>query len=125
MKDNSTTLERSKSGKSTNGGTGFGWWSNGTQTMEGLARSNASLMQGAFGIAQEMLAFSQMRLRANIDAWSALAACRDPEELIKLQQSFTQSATTDCLNEANKVATQMADLLCGAAKCFGDQSART
>jgi len=126
MKDDATTSERTKHSKSGNGGMpSLGWWSEGaSQALEGLARSNSSLVQGTLDIAQEVLAFSQTRLRANLDAWSTLAACRSPEDLIKFQQSFAQNATSDCLNEAGKLTTQMVEVLRGAATCFEGQAAK-
>ena len=125
MRDDATSSDRVKPAKSGNGEmSGLGWWTEGSQrALDGWARSNSSLLKGTLDMAQEVVAFSQTRLNANASAWAALISCRSPDDLIKIQQTFAQTAATDCLNEASKLTTQMVGILCGAAKCFGEQPA--
>jgi len=78
-----------------------------SQTLDQWAKSNLSLTKSALDIAREMVAFSQARLQANVDAWMGLAACRNPDDLIKFQGTFAQSAATDYLNEANKLTAHL------------------
>ena len=122
-----TTPERAKQAKpALNEMPDLRWWNGGShQALEGWAQSSASLMRSTVEVAQEIATFYQKRLQANMDALTAMASCRSPDELVKLQQTFAQNATTDCLNEANKLTAQVAGLLCSATTSLRGQSANT
>ena len=106
--------------------THLGWWiGDSRQVLEGLAKSNESLLRGMFDIAQEIITFSQARFRANVEALTSLSACQNVEDIVKFQQTFAETATNECLNEANKLTAQITRVLSGADFSVREKASKT
>ncbi len=101
------------------------WMGGGANALDSWAQSSSSMMKGTFELAQEMLTFSQMRLQANIDAWTALTACRNPGDLLECQKEFTDKAAAQCVDEANKLSSRMISIMSGAAVPFREQATKS
>jgi hypothetical protein len=85
----------------------------GSQFLENLIQSNSTAMESSFEITQEMLTFSQQRLLANLEAWNAFSACRNPGDLPVHQVEFATKATTQYADIASKLANR---LISGASR---------
>lgn len=121
-----TSEATSEKPKRANGANGlipdFGtWMDGGNRILESWTQSNSAMMKGGLEFAQEMLAFSQARLQADIDSWRALTACRNPGDLFECQKDYTQKATAQYLDEANKLTTRMFGVISGATTPFREQ----
>jgi hypothetical protein len=127
MTDDATASEKSKPTKAGNGlMPDFSpWMGGGANALDSWAQPTSSMMKGSFELAQEMLAFSQMRLQANIDAWKALTACRNPGDLLECQKEFTDKATAQCVDEANKISSRVISIMSGAAVPFREQATKS
>ena len=79
----------------------------GSQFLESLMKSNSTIMKSSFEITQEMLTFSQDRLLANIEAWNAFSACRNPGDLPAYQVEFATKATAQYADIASKLANRL------------------
>ena len=79
----------------------------GSQFLEDLIKANSIAMKSSFEITQEMLAFSQERLRADIEAWNAFSACRIPGDLPAYQAEFATQAITQYADIASKLANRL------------------
>lgn len=128
MKDDATGADKSKRAKTGNGSNGLildlSFWTDGAnRALESWAQCNSSLFKGAFDLAQEMLAFSQARLQADIDAWKALTACRNPGNLFECQKEFTEKATAQSFDEANKLTSWMIGVMSSATAPFRQEQA--
>jgi hypothetical protein len=127
MKDTATEPKKSKLMKAGNGGIPdvSSWMDSGIHAWESWAQSNSSLMKGSLELAQEMLTFSQARLQADIDAWTALTACRNPGDLFERQKDFAEKAAAQYLEEANKLTSRMISIMSDAAVPFREQATKT
>ena len=126
MADDPTAPEKSKRAKAGNGVVPdfSSWMGGGIRALESWTQSNSSMMKNSFELMQEMLTFSQTRLRADIDAWKALTACRNPGALFECQKEFTEKATAQYLDEANKLTSRVISIMSGAAVPFRKQAAK-
>lgn len=86
------------------------------RALEKLVQSNAAVVKGAFGVGQEMLAFAQRRLEANVEMWTSLAGCRSPGDTFEYERCFTEKATAQYVEEASKLASMMTRF---ASDCAG------
>ncbi len=127
MRDDATAPQKSKRTKAGNGLIPdlSSWLDSSVHAVESWTQSNSSMMNSSFELAQEMLTFSQMRLQANIDAWKALTACRNPDDLFGCQKDFTEKATAQYLDEANKVTSRVISIMSSAAVPFREQATKT
>lgn len=86
--------------------------------LESWAQSHASLMNGAFGLGQEMLTFSQERFQADVEAWQALLACRNAGDWVERQKEITEKARAHYADHANRLARRLIDILHDATAPF-------
>jgi hypothetical protein len=97
----------------------FGAWLTGhNPVLESWAELSAGMMKSATEISQEMMTFSQNQLRADMDAWKAVASCRDPGELFACQREFAEKATAQYFDEASKLTSRILTLMSDAAASF-------
>jgi len=87
----------------------------GSQLLENLIESNSIAIKSSFEITQEMLTFSQERLLADIEAWNAFSACRNPGDLPAYQVEFATKAITQYADIASKLANQLISGVCRIA----------
>lgn len=127
MANDTMVLEKTKRSKAGNGAAPdlANWMDGGIHALESWTQSSSSLMKGSFELAQEMMAFSQARLRADIDAWKVLTACRNANDLFECQKELSEKVTAQYLEEANKIASQVIGIMSGAAAVFQDRSTKT
>lgn len=92
------------------------WLSNYNQALASWTQSGNGMMQKAAELSQEIVDFSQNRLRADIAAWEAVAACRNAVDLFECQRQFAQQATRDYFDEASKLVTRTLALMSEATR---------
>jgi hypothetical protein len=56
------------------------------------------------GVSSEISQLTQMRLQLMLEGWSALAACRNPEEVIDCSRSMTAKMMDHCSSEIAKLS---------------------
>lgn len=66
------------------------------QALKSWARAMAALTE-------EMGQFMQSRFQEDMSIWSKLASCKDVSQAFECQRQFVQKATTDYIDEANKL----------------------
>lgn len=104
----------------------FGSWMDGSiRAWESWAQSNGTMIKGCSELAQEMLAFSHGRLQTDIDAWTTLTACQNARDFFKCQKEFTEKATAQYLEEANKLTTRVIGVMNGATASFREQISKS
>ncbi len=79
--------------------------------LEGSQSAFGHWMQTLFALSQEMTQFTQARLQEDVAAWSALTACRSPEEAIECQRRFAAKATEQYAEEIGRISQRMASLM--------------
>lgn len=70
----------------------------------------ASWFRGVGTLSGELTRFIQDRLSDDMAAWSALAACKTPEEAFECQRRFAEKATTQYSEEIAKLSQLMLNL---------------
>lgn len=55
-------------------------------------------------LSEEMGQFVQSRLQEDLSIWTKLTTCKDPGQAFECQRMFVQKATTDYLDEFNKLS---------------------
>jgi hypothetical protein len=113
------------------GGIGFGfipdfaaWFDGKDPFMEGWMNSSAATLKNAFDTGQRLVAFSQARLQADMEAWRALMECSDPAELVERQQGFVRDAAQQYADELYTLSSQFLAALGGAAPAGGAEAAK-
>jgi hypothetical protein len=79
------------------------------------------MLEGAVEVAQEILAFTQARFQADVDAWKALTDCRNASDFLAYQKGFAEKVTAQYFNEADKIGNKMVGVLSKAAAEFQAQ----
>ena len=93
--------------------------------LEGWARCNTAVLEGAVELALEIVAFTQARVQADIDAWKALTDCRSPSDFLDYQKAISEKATAQYLDEASKIRSKMAGILSKVTTQFGEQDRKS
>lgn len=75
--------------------------------MEGNQQAMTRWMRALLALSHEVAQFTQTRLQEDAAAWSALAACRNPEEVMECHRRFSAKATEQYYQEISKLS-QMA-----------------
>ena len=70
----------------------------------------ARWFHGITTLSGELAQFIQARLQDDMAAWSALAACRTPEEALECQRRFAEEATRQYPEEITKLSQMMVKL---------------
>jgi len=99
------------------------WLSSYNQALESWTQSGNGLVQKAAELSQEIMDFSQSRLRADLDAWEAITACRNPADFFECQRQFAQKATRDYFDEASKLVSRSLALMSEAAQPLHEERA--
>ncbi len=68
---------------------------------------SGTMVEAMFAISREMSEFAQARLRDEAKNCEALGRCRSPAEALDCQRRHAESATTEYLEEANKLTALM------------------
>ncbi|PTN01062.1 phasin protein [Rhodovulum imhoffii] len=79
-----------------------------------LAWLGGTMLNNMARFGTEFTHFAADRLQKDLEAQQALMACRDPQELARLQAGFLEAAMTDYAGETGKVL-QMGDLMLRSA----------
>lgn len=121
-----TTLDKSKRTKAESPIPDFSSWTgSGVRALESWTQSSSATMKDSFEFAHEMLTFSQARLQANIDAWQALATCRNPADFLECQKEFAEKATAQYLDETSKLTTRMIGIMSSATTPLRESAAKS
>jgi hypothetical protein len=94
------------------------WMDRQSHALESWAHFNNGMMKGANDLSHEIITFLQRRFQADMDAWKALTACRNPSDMLECQRDFAEMATKEYLEEAKKLTTQVIDIVGSATASF-------
>jgi len=83
------------------------WGAACTALMEGNQQAFARWMRALIALYQEVAQFTQDRLQEDAAAWSALTACRSPDEAMECQRRFTAKAAEQYYDEIGKLSQLM------------------
>lgn len=72
--------------------------------MEALAKAGQTIGEGAAKCQRELAEFLFARLKADMDMQTAIAGCRDMNDLARLQQKWATAAARDYADEGRKLA---------------------
>jgi phasin family protein len=78
----------------------------------------ARWFHGVTTLSGELAQFIQARLQDDLAAWSALAACRTPEEALECQRRFAEGATRQYSEEITKLSQMMVKLAADGLETF-------
>lgn len=78
--------------------------------VQAMLMANQAMLNGWTAFNQEVMAFADQRLRAELGRTESLIGCSSPEEALQLQASFVQAAGEDYLREAQKLMGMMMDI---------------
>ncbi|MDJ0982934.1 MAG: phasin family protein [Kiloniellales bacterium] len=87
-----------------------------------MLMANQAMLNGWTAFNQEVMAFADQRLRAELGRTESLIGCSSPEEALQLQASFVQAAGEDYLREAQKLMGMMMDI---SRDCWAPVEERT
>ncbi len=87
-----------------------------------LFAANQAMVNGWTALNQEIMAFTDHRLREEFGRTESLFGCSGPEEALQLQASFVQAAGEDYLREAQKLMGMMMDI---SRDCWAPVEERT
>lgn len=76
------------------------------------------MIKGVQELSQEITTFLQHRFQADMDAWKALTACRDPNEMLECQRNFAEMATKQYLEEAKNLTAKIIDMVSSTTSSF-------
>jgi hypothetical protein len=80
------------------------WHATSTALLNGHQQVLTQLLQTMQGISSELSQLAQMRLQLMLEAWSAMAACRNPEEVIDCGRRMTGRMIDHCSGEIVKLS---------------------
>jgi hypothetical protein len=83
------------------------WETTCTALLDGHQQALTQWLQSIQSVSDEMAQLAEARLQLAMEAWSALAACRGPEELIDWNKRVTTRMANHCSAEITKLS-QMA-----------------
>lgn len=118
MPDNPATSERTKRSAAMSAFAPANidtWMSGYRQTLETWMRSGDGALKRAALFTEEIMDFSRNRFQADLEAWDAIASCRSPADFVECQRQYVQKASSDYLEEANKLTTGMMAFLTDVA----------
>ena len=72
--------------------------------LDGNKQSLMQWLQGAQAFSDELSSFAQARMLLTMDAWSALLACRSPEQVVEHQRRFMAKAMNRCAEELTSLS---------------------
>ena len=73
-------------------------------TVSDLKRALEQWFQGMQTCSDEISRFVQARALLTMEAWSALRACRSPEQMVEHQRHFTAKAMEQCAKELTSLS---------------------
>lgn len=77
------------------------------QNLSALMRSNEVLLGSILELTQQVFAFGAARLQENIRMSQSLMSCRDPDEAVRSEGEFLQSAVEQYLDQSGKMLELM------------------
>ncbi len=92
------------------------------EAVQAMLMANQAMLNGWTAFNQEVMAFADHRLRAELGRTESLIGCNSPEEAVQLQASFVQAAGEDYLREAQKLMGMMMDI---SRDCWAPVEERT
>jgi len=75
------------------------WETTLSDLLDGNRRSLAQWFQGTQAFCDEVSGFAQARLLVTMEVWSALLACRSPEQVVEQQRRFMAKTMERCAEE--------------------------
>jgi phasin protein len=99
MPDDTKTIGRPAALEMTNG-----WSTTCTALLDGNQQALTQWVETMQGISEEISRLAATRLQLVMESWSALAACRSPEEVIDWNRRMTARMTEHCSGEIVKVS---------------------
>ncbi len=80
------------------------WHATSTALLNGHHQALTQMLQTMQGISNEISQLAQMRLQLMLEAWSALAACRSPDEVTERSKIITAKLIDHCSGEIVKLS---------------------
>jgi hypothetical protein len=93
-----------------------------TRFLENVVNSNTAMMKESIELARDTLTFSNTRLQANLDAWTALSRCRNLRDLSECQAELAKDATSQYTDAASRMITRWANVVSSASVPGREQS---
>lgn len=80
------------------------------EAFETFVKANQAMMDGWAALNQELMAFTDRRLREGFERTESLIGCSNPEDAFKLQCGFAKTAGEDYLAESQKLMGLMMEI---------------
>jgi hypothetical protein len=104
--------------KPSNNGTlpGLAFWINSyNDALVNWLQSGDRMLKKAAELSDDIISFSRTRLQTDLDTWQAVVSCRNTNDLFECQRQFAQKTSSQCLDQAGKLASRMTTLIADAA----------
>jgi hypothetical protein len=85
-----------------------------TRLLENVVNANTAMIKESIELARETLTFSNTRLQANLEGWTALSRCRNLHDLSECQTELAKEATSQYTDVASRIITRWANVLSSA-----------
>ena len=86
--------------------------------LERWTKVSDTMVKGMLAISQEMTHFAQIRLKEDAKNCETLGHCHGPGEALGYQQRFAEAATTEYLEEANRLTALMTKIANDGFACL-------
>jgi hypothetical protein len=80
------------------------WATTLSELLDGNKRALLHWFQGTQAFSDEVSGFTQQRMLLTMEAWSALLACRSPEQVVEQQRRFMAKAMERCAEELTSLS---------------------
>jgi CRP-like cAMP-binding protein len=80
------------------------WATTLSDLLDGNKKALLQWLQGTQAFSDEISGFAQARMQLMTEAWSALLACRSPEQLVEHHRRFMAKATERCAEELTSLS---------------------
>lgn len=103
---------------------GFGSMAgNARESFEAMSRSYSEWLHNANRVQAEMIRFVNERFSKDMSLISRFAACRQPDELLRLQAEVVSELASDYMQEGARIFSLFSDTTKGAIESFGKAAA--
>lgn len=95
---------------------GLDFWLNSyNEALLNWVQSSDRVLKKVAELSDDIISFSRTRLQADLDIWQAAVSCRSATDLLECQRQFAQKASSQCLDQAGKLASHMTTLIADTA----------
>jgi hypothetical protein len=87
----------------------------GPHLVEDFLKAHTAAINGSVELARDMMMFSRARMQANLDAWVALANCKNVRDLSEWQLALAKKATSQYTEAGSRIITRWAAVMASAS----------